>query len=266
MNMQYMVLDIQQKYEIITRKKLNQFGTEIAKTLKINIKTVYSVINKYEKNHNVDREKGSDRKKKLSLDQEKIVLNEIKTNKLLTSTDINDNVKEKDNTINVSDRTIRNIFNNNEMHYKYPKSKPLLTNEHKAKRLQWAQDNKNTDWTKILFSDETSIWKRLCGRKRWVDESIDDREPIIKYPLKRHIWGCISYNGAKNIQIFDGIMDAEKYIDILENNLLDIYDTNMIFQQDNDPKHTAKKNKVFFNTMSNKNNVMAAQQSRFKPN
>ncbi|EFN87473.1 hypothetical protein EAI_07760, partial [Harpegnathos saltator] len=48
-----------------------------------------------------------------------------------------------------------------------------------------------------------------------------------------------------------GIMTAERYIDILYENLeesllkLDL-ETNFIFQQDNDPKHKAKKTIAFF--------------------
>ena len=63
----------------------------------------------------------------------------------------------------------------------------------KKRRLEWAINNKNTEWNKIIFSDETSIWKGLCKRKRWVDNNNkDDIEKIVKSPLKRHIWGCIN--------------------------------------------------------------------------
>ncbi|KMQ88467.1 tc1-like transposase protein [Lasius niger] len=62
------------------------------------------------------------------------------------------------------------------------------------------------------------------------------------------IWGCMAYNGVGNIAFIDNIVNAEKYIKVLRNNLsksaikLDINET-YYFQQDNDPKHTARKTK-----------------------
>ena len=49
--------------------------------------------------------------------------------------------------------------------------------------------------------------------------------------------------GINNIYTFTGIMDSDKYIDILEHNLVDICknNNNLIFQDDNDPKHRSKK-------------------------
>lgn len=58
----------------------------------------------------------------------------------------------------------------------------------------------------------------------------------------------MSWNGVGNLAFIDNIMNAEAYVDILRHNLkssaekLGIIDT-FIFQQDNDPKHTAYKTK-----------------------
>jgi hypothetical protein len=42
----------------------------------------------------------------------------------------------------------------------------------------------------------------------------NDYEKTTKYPMKLHMWGCISKSGIKRIHIFDGIMNSEKYRDI----------------------------------------------------
>ena len=64
-----------------------------------------------------------------------------------------------------------------------------------------------------------------------------------KHPLKLHIWGAISYQGASPVVIFTGIMDAQRYAQILDRSLVPFirscYPAGHQFQQDNDPKHTS---------------------------
>ena len=66
------------------------------------------------------------------------------------------------------------------------------------------------------------------------------------------IWGCFTWNGVGYACKIDGKMDADLYCQILEDDLqktIDYYGLeadNIIFQQDNDPKHTSKKAKQWF--------------------
>jgi hypothetical protein len=61
------------------------------------------------------------------------------------------------------------------------------------------------------------------------------------------MWGCILWEGPGYGCKIDGRMDGDLYIKILDDELqesLDYYgktQDNIIFQQDNDPKHTCKK-------------------------
>jgi transposase len=235
-----MQLTDKQKYEIIVRHELGYTNKKIAKEMNINKNTVTKWIHKYVKDKNIDRNKGSGRLKKTNNEQDNEIINEIKTNKLLTAPDIKENVEEK--RIEISVRTVINRLNAYGFSYRKPKEKPLLTEKHKQKRLLWSIKHKYTDWNIVIFSDETSIWKGLRGRKRWVNMNENDIEKTTKYPMKLHIWGCISKSGIKRIHIFDGIMDSEKYTEILMTNILDICynNPNLIFQDDNDAKHRSK--------------------------
>ena len=62
------------------------------------------------------------------------------------------------------------------------------------------------------------------------------------------VWGCMSAEGVGNLHLIEGIMNHVMYIDILKQNLrssaikMDIGNP-FIFQQDNAPKHTARKAK-----------------------
>ena len=66
------------------------------------------------------------------------------------------------------------------------------------------------------------------------------------------IWGCMLWEGPGFAARIDGRMDANLYTEILEDDLLrtlDYYNKNpgeIEFQQDNDPKHTSKKDKEWF--------------------
>ena len=72
-----------------------------------------------------------------------------------------------------------------------------------------------------------------------------------KHPVKIHVWAGISMRGPTRLMLFDGIMDAELYVRILEVALLPsaqqlYHGTNYLFVQDNDPKHTSRRARAFF--------------------
>ncbi|GFV90525.1 uncharacterized protein TNCV_1043751 [Trichonephila clavipes] len=101
------------------------------------------------------------------------------------------------------------------------------------------------------------LWKRLdfenftppSSRKIW--RKIKQLfEPKNVLPTLKHgganvmVWGCVAHNGAGNLAFIDNKMNAFDYIDVLRYNLLDSakklsMKNTFIFQQDNDPKHTA---------------------------
>ncbi len=59
------------------------------------------------------------------------------------------------------------------------------------------------------------------------------------------VWGCMTANGTGYLCKIDGRMDAELYVNILNDELLQTMDfygmdrKQVIFQQDNDPKHNS---------------------------
>ena len=66
------------------------------------------------------------------------------------------------------------------------------------------------------------------------------------------VWGCMMWEGPGLACKIDGRMDGDLYVQILEDDLqgsLNYYGKvvgEIIFQQDNDPKHTSKKAKTWF--------------------
>ena len=70
------------------------------------------------------------------------------------------------------------------------------------------------------------------------------------------IWGCFSVKGVGKISVIDAKVNAQKYKQILQENFMSSVKSlelpsDYIFQQDNDPKQTAKSTKKWLS----KNNV-----------
>ena len=132
---------------------------------------------------------------------------------------------------------------------------------HRDARLKFVTEHKDKEysyWEKVLWTDETKI--ELFGhnsrnhvwRKDGEVYSPKNTIPTVKFGGGSiMIWGCFSAQGVGNMSVIDGTMNAESYKKILQENLLPLVEKlrlphDWIFQQDNDPKHTARTTKKWF--------------------
>jgi hypothetical protein len=126
--------------------------------------------------------------------------------------------------------------------------KPLLTNDHKRRRMAFVRKYKKQDWRVVLFTDEKTF--TLFGNNSheviWAESAADvPPQSRVKHPAKLHVWGGVSFYGKTQLFIFQGNMDKMLYKSILEERLLQdaraIFGHRpWVFQADNDPKHTSK--------------------------
>ena len=141
--------------------------------------------------------------------------------------------------------------------------KPWLLKKLISQRLHWAWKfalRREFFWRKVWVTDETkcnlfgSDGKKYCRRR--VGEELLDRNitKVVKHGGGSLMaWGCISWHGPGRLHPIEGCMNAQQYVSILEESFLSsIHDQNIslcniIFQQDNDPKHTSKLAQAWFN-------------------
>ena len=132
--------------------------------------------------------------------------------------------------------------------------------KHTKARLAFAKAHLDKDesfWSSILWSDETKMEFRTQGCGFCLAKKGEAFNPKNTVPTVKHgggnimFWGCFSANGPGNLVKVDGIMRKEDYVKILEENIWQSAEKlglgqHWTFQQDNDPKHTAKVVKKWF--------------------
>ena len=73
--------------------------------------------------------------------------------------------------------------------YGRPISKPLLSKNHRKERLCFACRNKNTDWNKVIFTDESTFQLFYNPEKIWMKRRKKLYFRKVKHPAKIHVWG-----------------------------------------------------------------------------
>lgn len=157
----------------------------------------------------------------------------------------------------VSTKTVRRALRGAGMKAVVKRKRPKLTAVHRRKRLEWAEAHVNwtlEDWKRVIWTDESKINRFGSDGRVWVwkkaGEGLNDRlvEGTVKFGGGNvMIWGCMLWDGVGFATKIEGKMDADLYVQILGDELkrsIRWYGKNeedMVFQQDNDPKHKSKK-------------------------
>lgn len=202
-------------------------------------------VKRYMEYKNVDDLPERGKIKKTSSAEDKRVWQMFSKNPLLSLRSGQEKLKQKG--LKLSLDTMRRRLNENGLKYRSTVKKPLLTEKHMEKRLSWAKENKNRDWSNIIFSDEASFWAGNYLTRAW--STADNRLLVrtVKHPVKVHVWGCFSKQGFGHLHLFTGTLDAHKMAKIYEKALLPSVikmfpkdNDSWILQEDNDPKHRSR--------------------------
>lgn len=238
---------------VINLRKENKSYGEIAKIVKLSRSTVQTIIKNYNNTNSTENKPRSGRPKKLSRRDISCILKEVNRDPKISAPKLAQHIEQCSN-INVHPRTVCNMLHNNGFKSRVARKKPLISAKNRKLRLEFAKKHidKGTDfWKRVLFTDESkyNIFGSDGRSKVWrkPNTALDPKNII---PTVKHgggsvmVWGAMASSGVGRLVFIDGIMDRYLYKDILEQNLKPSVDSlglgnQWIFQQDNDPKHTA---------------------------
>ena len=215
----------------------------------VSFASITRIIKKLQLTGSVKNLKRSGRPPKLTAEAKAVIETMMRRNDETTSIAIQKNLAKQGVAVHVS--TVRRSRKQQGWTLQTTRYCQLIKQKNKVKRLEFARqvlDSEDT-FDDIIFSNECSVslqqYRRTCYRK--VGEPTK-RKPKPKHALKVHVWAGISRHGATKICIFDGIMNAILYCNILQSTLIPFLMETLPehrFMQDNDPKHTSKRAKRF---------------------
>jgi len=192
---------------------------------------------------------------------ERNIINMLTTGECSNAVEIQKNLKTN-KRINVSSSTVKRTLRRNGFSSRIKRKKPYLKKKHRGLRLKFAKKYKDwgfDEWKRVIWSDESKFMifgsdgREYCWKRP--EELLTDRHviPTVKFGGGCiMVWGCFSFFGVGNIVRIYGTMNGNLYRQILDEDLLETIQWNqldkndIIFQQDNDPKHTANLTKQWF--------------------
>lgn len=246
--------------KIVRKHGQSQGYKSISKDLNVPVSTVRSVINKFKAHGTVANLPRCGRKRKIDERFQRKIVRMVDKEPRLTSKQVQAVLQSEGTT--VSTRTIRRRLNEKGLYGRIPRKTPLLTQRHKKARLEFAKTylrKPKTFWKNVLWSDETKV--ELFGKRhqhrvyRKENEAFKEKNTV---PTVKHgggslmFWGCFAASGTGLLDRVHGIMKSEDYQQILQRNVgpsvrkLGLPQRSWVFQQDNDPKHTSKSTRKWF--------------------
>lgn len=225
---------------------------ELANQFDIPRTTVSGVLNRIRRNGDVLTKKSPGRPRITSRLVDRNILRLSRSNPRLTAVDITRTLAGEGGP-NASIRTVRRRLQAAGLHGRRPVKKPLLSLKNRKARVKFAKEHigwTREQWNNVIWSDESKFLLFGSDGIQYVRRPLGRRfDPKYQLPTVKHgggslmVWGCFCGNGVGPLFRIQGIMDKNKYLDILEKVMLpygrSTLGRRLIFQQDNDPKHTS---------------------------
>lgn len=180
----------------------------------------------------------------------------ITSGKVDTATQATRALQDMTNTT-FTPQSLRNHLKKSGLKAVVKKKRNFISRQNKIDRLNFAIAHRHwtiDDWRRVVWSDETKINRMGSDGRKWVwkrpGEGLSKR--LVDQKVKHGggslmLWGCMTYShGVGTCHKIDGTMDGDVYARIMDRHLpasckkWRVRLRDVIFQQDNDPKHRSE--------------------------
>ncbi len=225
---------------------------KIAKSLKLSSSTVHNIIQRFRESGTIFVRKGQGRKSILDARDLRALRRHCITYRNVTVMEITTWAQEYfQKTLSVN--TIHCDICRCRLKLYRSKKKPYLNMIQKRRRFLWAKAHLKwtvAKWKTVLWSDESKFEVLFGKLGRHVIRTKEDKDNpscyqrSVQKPASLMVWGCMSACGMGSLHIWKGTINAERYIQVLEQHMLPsrhrlFQGRPCIFQHDNARPHTA---------------------------
>jgi transposase len=242
----------QKKLDILAALDKGLSLRNIAQRMSVGYGTVRRVSKRERRNRFMSN---GGRPKAISKALSRVCIRSIASGQANTTVDVQQQLA-KDYDVHVTSETVRNLLKKNGLKARVKAKKPFLSQRHRRLRLDFAKRYENwtvEDWRRVVFSDETKVNRFGSDGRKWVWKKPGSPVrsnhvlPTLKYGGgSMMVWSCFSAKGVGRLVLIESKLNAALYVDILKDDLLgsledlSLEKEDIVFQHDNDPKHTAK--------------------------
>lgn len=256
-------LNIEQRARIIALHETKLTNREIARKMKVSEYCVRATIKRMAQTGQLRDRKRSGRPRITTEREDHFIRLTSLRNRRLTAPEIAAEFNvQHEATISIS--TAQRRLAEAGLRGRVAVKKPHLSALNKRKRLAWAKTHQCwtiAQWKQVFWTDESKFEifggkRRTFVRRRAGERMLD--ECVVK--TVKHgggnvmVWGCFGGGNIGKLVEITERMTKEVYLGILEEHALptamELIGEGFIYQQDNDPKHTAKIVKRFFDEQS----------------
>ncbi len=201
---------------------------KIAKSLKLSSYTVHNIIQRFRESRTISVRKGQGRKTILDARDLRALRRHCITYRNATVMEITTWAQEyfqKTLSVNTIHRAIRRC----RLKLYRSKKKPYLNMIQKRRHFLWAKAHLKwtvAKWKTVLWSDESKFEVLFGKLGRHVIRTKEDKDNpscyqrSVQKPASLMEWGCMSACGMGSLHIWKGTINAERYIQVLEQLML----------------------------------------------